>query len=154
MIDLLPMSVAPDRASQSLAEPSEHRDPGVRPGIQRPVLVVDDNDDVREAMLAALRVAGYEAEGASDGAEALARLRRDGLRPCLILLDLMMPVMDGLEFRDHQLRNPALAEIPVIVVSAFGRQTAARALGVADYLAKPIDVDRLLELVEQHCARD
>lgn len=117
----------------------------------RPILVVDDNEDVRDAVIAALRFAGYRAEGAENGATALARLREEGLRPCLILLDLMMPVMDGLEFRERQLNSTDLADIPVVVVSAFGRQTAARALGVADYLAKPIDFEHLLTLVAQHC---
>ena len=117
----------------------------------RSILVVDDNDDVRDAMVVALRVAGYEAESAENGAVALARLRNDGLRPSLILLDLMMPEMDGLEFREQQLRDAALAAIPVVIVSAFGRQTAVRALGVADYLAKPIDFSRLLEIVAQYC---
>jgi CheY-like chemotaxis protein len=118
----------------------------------RAILVVDDNDDVRDAMIAALQVAGYEAEGAENGAVALRRLREEGLRPGLILLDLMMPEMDGLEFRERQLRYAELAQIPVVIISAFGRQTAVRALGVADYLAKPIDVQRLLDVVAQHCA--
>ena len=118
----------------------------------RAILVVDDNDDVRDAMIAALQVAGYEAEGAENGAVALRRLRDEGLRPGLILLDLMMPEMDGLEFRERQLRYAELAQIPVVIISAFGRQTAVRALGVADYLAKPIDVQRLLDVVAQHCA--
>ena len=118
----------------------------------KPILVVDDNDDVRDAMIAALRVAGYHAEGAENGLVALRRLRDEGLRPGLILLDLMMPEMDGLEFREQQLRYAELAKIPVIIVSAFGRQTAVRALGVSDYLAKPIDFQRLLDLVAQHCA--
>jgi CheY-like chemotaxis protein len=118
----------------------------------RAILVVDDNDDVRDAMIAALQVAGYEAEGAENGAVALRRLRDEGLRPGLILLDLMMPEMDGLEFRERQLRYAELAQIPVVIISAFGRQTAVRALGVSDYLAKPIDFRRLLDVVAQHCA--
>jgi CheY-like chemotaxis protein len=141
------------RTVDPLGEAEGDRDPSARPKLQKPVLVVDDNEDIREAMLAALEGAGYAAKGASDGAEALAMLRQDGLRPCLILLDLMMPVMDGFAFRDQQLRYPSLAEIPVVVISAFGRETAARALGIADYLAKPIEIDRLLQLVEQHCAQ-
>jgi CheY-like chemotaxis protein len=120
----------------------------------KPVLVVDDNDDVRDAIIAALEIAGYQAVGAENGAVALAHLRDEGLRPGLILLDLMMPEMDGLEFREQQLRCEDLARIPVVVVSAFGRQTAVRALGVADYLAKPIDFQRLLDVVAQHCRAD
>ena len=118
----------------------------------RAILVVDDNDDVRDAMIAALQVAGYEAEGAENGVVALRRLLDEGLRPGLILLDLMMPEMDGLEFRERQLLYADLAQIPVVIISAFGRQTAVRALGVSDYLAKPIDFRRLLDVVAQYCA--
>ena len=133
------------------AEPLPADGPAARIESTKTVLVVDDNDDIREATLGLLKSAGYATRSAGDGAEALALLREGGLRPCLILLDLMMPVMDGFEFRDQQLRYPALAAIPVVVVSSFGRETAARVLGITDYLAKPIDIDRLLELVEQHC---
>jgi len=122
------------------------------PAPTRAILVVDDNDDVRDAMIAALQIAGYEAEGAENGVVALRRLLDEGLRPGLILLDLMMPEMDGLEFRERQLRYADLAQIPVVIISAFGRQTAVRALGVSDYLAKPIDFQRLLAVVAQHCA--
>ena len=84
----------------------------------RSILVVDDNDDVREAIIAALRVAGYDAVGAENGAVALARLRDEGLRPGLILLDLMMPEMDGFEFMDELRGRPDWQDIPVVVITA------------------------------------
>jgi CheY-like chemotaxis protein len=72
--------------------------------------------------------------------------------PSVILLDLMMPVMDGWQFRTEQLRDPALAAIPVILISADGtvREKAA-ALSAAAFLRKPIDVEQLLALVRQYC---
>ncbi|HLY37048.1 MAG TPA: response regulator, partial [Candidatus Binatia bacterium] len=83
------------------------------------VLVVDDDPATRDALVVLLRHEGYPAESVNDGQQALARLR-DRKPPSLVLLDLMLPVMDGFEFRVQQLQDPALARIPVIVVSAGG----------------------------------
>ena len=82
-----------------------------------PVLVVEDDADVRTAMIALLENEGYTAMGAADGQQAF-DLIRGGLRPCIILLDLGMPVMDGRKFREAQLRDEKLAVIPVVVFSA------------------------------------
>src|SRR5262245_59771290 len=84
------------------------------------ILVVDDDRGVREAMEALLLAEGLEAVGAEDGQDALDRLRA-GLRPCIILLDLMMPKIDGFAFRHAQRADPALADIPVIAFSAYDR---------------------------------
>lgn len=115
------------------------------------VLIVDDDPDIRDSITDILELRGYSASAAANGREALARLR-EGLRPCLILLDLMMPVLNGWEFRAEQLRDPALAEIPVAVVSGDGSTSdkAAR-LGTGEYLRKPLELAALLELVERHC---
>jgi CheY-like chemotaxis protein len=113
-----------------------------------PVLVVDDDPDQRGAIVIALEAEGYTAIGAADGLEAL-ELLDSGIAPCLILLDLMMPEMDGVHFRMEQLKRPALADIPVIVVSAFGQMTRAKWLQAADYLPKPIELDRLFAVVER-----
>ena len=83
----------------------------------RSILIVEDDSDLREALSEVLRDEGYSVESAADGREALDRLRRD-LRPSLILLDLTMPVMNGWQFRAEQRRDPALSEIPVVVLSA------------------------------------
>jgi CheY-like chemotaxis protein len=116
------------------------------------LLVVEDDDDVREALADVLRDAGYDVAWAADGAEAI-RALRSGLRPSAILLDLMMPVMDGFEFRAEQRGDPALSSIPVIVVSAdrFLEQDG-RSLGAAASLAKPPQVPELLATVARVAA--
>jgi CheY-like chemotaxis protein len=110
----------------------------------RRILVVDDDPDIRAALEDALSVSGYLVAAARNGSEALQALR--SMRCDLVLLDLMMPVMTGWEFRDEQLRDPVLAGIPVIVISA-ARSPAP--IDAAAYLPKPFDLDRLLELVDR-----
>lgn len=117
----------------------------------RPVLVVDDDRDVRESIADALRDEGFEVETASNGREALSALRA-GTSPGLILLDLSMPVMSGTEFRRVQLDDPALAHIPTAVISAAGSlQAMIRGLGVEHVLPKPFSLDDLLGLAERFC---
>jgi CheY-like chemotaxis protein len=117
------------------------------------VLVVDDDPDICAVLRAVLETFGYYVELARDGAEALKKLRR-GDAPCLILLDLMMPGMNGFEFRNEQLRDPTLASIPVVVISGAGDVAAKAATIGVEGLAKPIDLDVLLETVSHfHCSR-
>jgi len=117
-----------------------------------PVLIVDDDEDIRESMIDFLQDHGYAPVGATNGKDALDKLEGGLTEPCVIIMDLMMPVMDGLTFRDEQLRHPALAGIPVIVVSAF-REAAAvvKDMDCVDLVAKPLDLDKLLRVVRQHC---
>lgn len=96
-----------------------------------------------------LTLEGFKAETAANGRDALEYLQRGDL-PDLILLDLMMPVMDGWEFRRLQCEDPAFAKLPVIVLSAL-EPTRAAELGDAVFLTKPLDFDRLLELVRHYC---
>jgi CheY-like chemotaxis protein len=111
------------------------------------LLLVEDDDDVREALADVLREAGYDVAWAADGAEAI-RALRSGLRPDAILLDLMMPVMDGFQFRAEQRSDPALARIPVILISADrALERDAKALEVAAQLAKPAAVADLLATI-------
>ncbi len=117
----------------------------------RRILVVEDDGLVREAMSAVLQGEGYRVDAAENGREALDYLRADG-RPDLILLDLMMPVMDGWEFRRQQCCDEALASVPVVVVSAADSvQSTAASLGAAGFLQKPVDVATLLRAVGRHC---
>jgi CheY-like chemotaxis protein len=109
------------------------------------VLVVDDEPDIRETVSEALAVEGYDVEVARDGLEALAACRAH--RPDLVLLDLMMPGMNGWEFRAAQQSDPALASIPVVVVSALGRVPALHAEA---WLQKPFGLDRLVDEVRRH----
>jgi two-component system, chemotaxis family, chemotaxis protein CheY len=113
-----------------------------------PVLVVEDDPDQRDAIVLALENAGYTVLGAGDGGEAL-ELLQAGTRPCVILLDLMLPDVDGVQFRKEQLASPTFADVPVVVVSAYGQRTRAKHLQVADYLQKPVEIDRLLAVVER-----
>ena len=117
------------------------------------VLVVEDDDDLRDAMLHLLRTAGYVPIGAANGSEALERLR-GGAPPCLILLDLMMPVVDGWEFRRRQLQLPKVAGIPVIVCTAYREAHDMGSLRVEHVVGKPIDLPALLDVISRCCARE
>lgn len=114
-----------------------------------PVLIVEDDPDLREMMAQLLTLEGFEAATAENGREALKYLRTNRA-PDLILLDLMMPVMDGWEFKREQERDAALAGVPVIVLSALDQARAPEVAAHA-FLKKPLDFDRLLELVRRHC---
>lgn len=115
----------------------------------RGILVVDDDEAIRMAVGQALREAGYQVATANNGSQALSWLRSHEERPCVILLDLMMPVMDGRAFREAQLQDPALAEVPVVVLTAAGHKSAIR--GAQTCLAKPIRLDALLNAVAGYC---
>lgn len=120
----------------------------------RHILLVEDDDATRECMVVLLGLQGYTVTEATNGREALDRLRH-GERPRLILLDLMMPVMDGRQFRDEQRRDPDLADIPVVVVSADAAvDQKAAALEAAGHLQKPIDINHLLELLRGRAGTD
>lgn len=109
------------------------------------VLIVDDEEDIREAVSEALSNEGYEVHGAGDGAQALEAARE--LRPSLVLLDLMMPGMNGWEFCAAQRNDPEISRIPVVVVSALGR---VNGLDAAGFIEKPFDLTELLNAVKRH----
>lgn len=116
------------------------------------ILVVDDDEDIREVLAEVLRERGYDVTVAKDGADALDAVRK--VTPSLILLDLNMPVMDGVELRRHLQADPTLARIPTIVMSAVDQMHARIAgLDLAGSVAKPLDLRRLLALIERHGAR-
>jgi CheY-like chemotaxis protein len=106
------------------------------------VLVVDDDPDILEAICDILEAEGYRVARARHGGEALDRV--DAERPALILLDLMMPVMDGVSFAQALRTRPAARDVPIVVISADGNRQRAAPVGAAGYLAKPFDVDSLL----------
>jgi CheY-like chemotaxis protein len=115
------------------------------------ILVVDDDPSASEALSTLLEDEGYEVARAPNGQIALNQLKSAPV-PAAIILDLMMPVMDGWEFRRHQQQNAELASIPVVVVSALRQPKAVE--GVAAILTKPLDVDRLLGIVSQLCSQN
>ena len=118
------------------------------------VLVVEDDEDIRADLAAILRVKGFAVDEAANGREALARLR-GGARPCVIVLDLMMPVMNGWELRSAMLGDGGFTDIPVVVVSGKGRiaPDEEATLAPAAVLVKPFELTELLELVGRYCPR-
>ncbi len=114
------------------------------------VLFVDDDADIREGVVLLLEDAGFCVATAGDGREALELLRSGAPPPALIVMDLMMPEMNGWELREHLLRDAALAAIPIVVVTGDTRaEHRAEQLGAAGYLAKPFDGAALLEMVSR-----
>lgn len=114
------------------------------------ILIVEDDGDIREALTEVLSEEGYRVASVVHGAAALAWLRARAA-PRLILLDLMMPVMNGWEFRETQRRDERLSAIPVVVVSADGGAREAARQFDAGFLPKPVDLDSLLDVVARFC---
>jgi CheY-like chemotaxis protein len=113
-----------------------------------PVLIVDDDLDLASVLSDALATAGLRSVIALDGREAMDALQRQ--KPSVILLDLMMPGMDGWEFRKAQRARPEVASIPVIVMTASGRaEQKAHDLGASGYLDKPLSLSVLIEEVQR-----
>jgi CheY-like chemotaxis protein len=111
-----------------------------------PVLVVDDDPDGLAVVSLILQLEGYQVLAACSGAEALELARRE--RPSLILLDVMMPSMDGRAFRSRQRADPSIADIPVLVLSAHAdAATIADEIGARAWLPKPVRLDRLLDVL-------
>ena len=124
------------------------------PGCSRTVLVVEDDVDTRTALVEVLQDGNYRLLTAENGKVALDELRAARCPPCVILLDVMMPVMDGNQFRQEQQKDPALEKIPVVVLSAHADAVAsATQMGAAGFLKKPVDLGDLLRTVEQFCAK-
>jgi CheY-like chemotaxis protein len=116
------------------------------------VLVVEDDENTQSVMSTVLRLSGFEVGTAHDGREALDWLHAHA-RPGLILLDLMMPRMDGWQFRQEQRQDPALADVPVVLVSAtHDLPEQAKSLGADRYLQKPVVFEELLGLLKR-CER-
>ena len=138
-----------DRVTRRDASQSASDEDSVRRAESCPILIVEDDADLREMMAQLLLLEGFTAQAVSNGREALDYLRRSDA-PQVILLDLMMPVMDGWEFRREVQRNPKVANVPVIVLSALD-QNRAGYIGEVAFLKKPLDFDRLLDLVRQYC---
>lgn len=119
----------------------------------RSILLVEDDVDIRLDLADILRAEGYDVSTAANGQEALDFLGTNSEQVGLILLDLMMPVMNGWDFRARQLEEPALTAIPVVLLSGAGDVARhALALKTAGYLIKPLRLDSLLGIVSRLCA--
>lgn len=119
---------------------------------ERNTLIVEDDADIRETFQVALVLEGYHVFTAANGQEGLEQLRAMPTKPCVIFLDLMMPVMNGNEFLKIIEKDPELSKIPVVVVSAFtSRLNSAHARGM---LSKPINLNQLLNITHQFCRKE
>jgi two-component system, chemotaxis family, chemotaxis protein CheY len=121
-----------------------------KPVGERLVLVVDDDSGIRDSMSDLLYSKGYSVLQAENGQRALEILKKAPQFPCLVVLDMAMPIMDGRGFLNRRAHDPALREVPVVVVSG-NSQTGAPLPGIAGYFRKPVNVDRLIEVIDQHC---
>lgn len=115
------------------------------------ILVVEDDEDIRDALVELLEGEGYTALPASNGKEALEQLSTVK-KPCLVLLDMMMPIMNGREFLDVVMKDANLAPIPVLIVSAIADKSNTQ--GSVGFLKKPIDIDVVLNLVSKFCLQE
>jgi len=117
---------------------------------QATVLIVDDDRAIRDAVRELLETEGYQVVEAANGSAALTRLS-SGPRPSVIILDLMMPGMDGWDFRSEQLRNPDLKTVPIIVITAvgFSVDTLRKQFGDVEVLLKPVSPPQVLDTVRR-----
>jgi CheY-like chemotaxis protein len=120
-------------------------------GCEEIVLVVEDEDEARDSLVQILEFEGFRALEFSNGTEALDHLK-NSQEPCLIVLDIRMPIMGGPEFRSALLQDPRLAKIPVVVVTAL-EPSAAAGLSAVRVFRKPVDVDALVNVVRQNCGK-
>jgi CheY-like chemotaxis protein len=114
------------------------------------LLLVEDEDDIRESLTLLLELRGYKVDSAANGREALSVIRKNSL-PCMVILDLNMPLMDGWQLREVMLRDPELSEVPVVIVSGVGKHKTATQLAAVGHFTKPVDLKTLFALLEQHC---
>jgi CheY-like chemotaxis protein len=118
-----------------------------------PVLIIEDDDDLRDVLVTACELNGYPAVGVANAFTAMDRLRA-GLRPSLIVFDLLLPQKTGWEFRAEQLEDPDLRDIPAVAMSAAVQGARmAEQLRVEMLIPKPVDVDMLLGFVQRYCPR-
>ena len=121
--------------------------------VGRRVMIVDDDADIRESLMEFLEDHGFETIGARDGLEALQTLGSTDRPPCVIILDLMMPNMDGRTFREKQLEQEPLADIPVVVISAYRDAAHShREMQAAAWIPKPLNLTTLLRVIRERCA--
>ena len=132
-------------------KPSDEKLSDEKPALERSktILIIEDDEGIREGFSMLLEFEGYTVLTASNGKEGLEVLHR-GQRPCMIVLDLMMPVMNGLEFLEVVNQDSTLATIPVVLVTAFHDRTNLVKWPI-QILKKPVDYDLLMSAVKKYC---
>ncbi len=114
------------------------------------ILVVEDDTSIRELLVELLESEGYSVSSAINGLEGLKFLQSEG-NPDLILIDLMMPVMDGYSFRTEQLKNPIWSKIPTVVMSAEANaKEKMKNFSITAFLSKPVELDTILKTVARY----
>lgn len=116
---------------------------------KKTILIIDDEEDLRDALRLSLELEGYRCFTAANGKEGLEALEQIA-PPGVILLDLMMPVLNGWEFLEELRKHPSLGQTPVVVVTAFTRLTGA--VRSCDVIRKPVEIDMLFDVVKKHCS--
>jgi len=117
----------------------------------RSVLVVEDDESIRQMLQMMLEIEKYDVLLAANGQEAIEILEKSRVLPCLILLDLMMPVMNGWQFVEAISRNRAYASVPIVVITAF--RDKVDSIKANSFLLKPIDLDHFIKTVQQYCPK-
>jgi CheY-like chemotaxis protein len=117
------------------------------------IMIVEDDPDTRDMLERFLELEGFGVRTAANGRLALDALQIDSAF-CVILLDLMMPVMNGWQFREAQSNDPRLSGIPVVIVTAAGSKDDIPAIRADGWLSKPVDLDRLLATINPLCDRE
>lgn len=113
------------------------------------ILVVEDDNSIRELLVELLQSEGYEVAAAVNGLEGIKYLQANG-NPDLILIDLMMPIMDGYTFRTEQMKNTEWSKVPVVVMSAEANaKEKMKNFGITAFLSKPVELDTILKTVER-----
>ena len=120
--------------------------------MSKEILVVEDDDSIAQSLAMLLESEGYQVSNAENGKMALEKLQSGASKPCLILLDLMMPVMDGFEFRNLQQKDPAISSIPAVVMTADGNESKRSRISADAFLKKPLDIHTLLDTIQRFCS--
>ena len=115
------------------------------------LLIVEDDRGIRESLVEILGLEGFTVISAENGADGLEKLKQSQVRPNLIVLDLMMPVKDGYQFRKEQEEDHRYADIPVVLLSADGHiEEKKMRIGAKAYIKKPVDIDVLVDSIKKY----
>ena len=116
------------------------------------ILVIEDDSAILDSLKQLLEMEGFEVATAMNGQDGIDLLKASDRLPQLILLDLMMPIKDGFEFRNEQMENPKFASIPILVMTAEGHQSERKdRLKAKAILRKPLDIDQLIDVERRNC---
>lgn len=120
--------------------------------MQKTILIIEDDNEIRQTMVDVLEDEGFQVLSAENGLEGLKILNQYETAPCLIIVDWMMPILDGDGFRQEQLKSEKFAAVPTVLFSANG-QISQKAIGAGyeEFIRKPIDLERLFELTSKYC---